>query len=141
MTGAVDFAKLQVLVVEDEEFMRKLTHQLLRELGVETVVSANDGEEGLQHLQFGDTRIDLILCDLQMPKMGGLQLVDAVRSGKANCDADVPIIVLTGHAEEKTVRAALKLHINGYLVKPVSVGSLRDRINAVLTKAMPRSPS
>lgn len=133
MTG-VDFGALHVLVVEDEEFMRRLTLQLLRELGVETIVVAEDGEKGLQQVTFGDTRLDIILCDLQMPKMSGLQLISEIRAGKSNCDKDIPIIVLTGHAEEETVRNAIKLHINGYLVKPASLAALRDRVIAAMTR-------
>lgn len=130
----MDFSTLHVLVVEDEEFMRRLTLQLLRELGVATIVVANDGEEGLQHVTFGDTHLDIILCDLQMPKMSGLELIGEIRAGKSNCDKDIPIIVLSGHAEEETVRSALKLHINGYLVKPISLGALRDRMAAVIAR-------
>jgi len=130
----IDFSSLHVMVVEDEEFMRRLATNVLRELGVTTTIIMADGQEALDFLKYGDVRTDLILCDLQMPRMSGLQFLTEVRKGHANCEPDIPVIVLTGHAEEETVRAAVKVGIDGYLVKPLSVNALSVRMSAIMAK-------
>ena len=65
-----DFAKLTVLIVEDQEYIRKLIQQLLMRLGCGTVLEASDGAEGLQTL--GSVIPDLVLCDIRMAPVDGL---------------------------------------------------------------------
>ncbi len=123
-----DFQALHVLVIDDEDFMRKLIVRLLREIGVRSTSEASNGKFGLEVLENRASDIDLILCDLEMPEMDGLQFIHNFRSGKFERAADLPIIVLTGHAEDEVVRGVISENIQGYLVKPISKKMLVERI-------------
>jgi two-component system chemotaxis response regulator CheY len=123
-----EFQNLHVLVIEDEDFIRRLIVRLLREIGIQMIYEATDGREGLEVLESRSGDVDLVLCDLEMPKMDGLQFIRGVRSDKTQKIAQLPIIVLTGHSEDAVVRGAVSMNIDGYVVKPVSKKVLVERI-------------
>lgn len=123
-----EFKSLHVLVIDDEPFIRKLIGRLLREIGVRTTFEAGDGREALQVLDDRNGDVDLILRDLEMSGMDGLQFIHALRAHKDAKLAKLPVIVLTGHAEDEVVRGAISLNIQGYVVKPVSKKQLVTRI-------------
>lgn len=123
-----DFRKLHVLLIEDEDFMRRLISRMLREIGVTRISIANDGDVGFTMLENHAGDVDIVLCDLEMPKVDGLQFISMVRANKLEGASSTPIIVLTGHAEDEVVRGAASLGIQGYLVKPVSKSLLVSRI-------------
>lgn len=124
----VRFDTLNILLVDDEQFIRQLVARLLRDMGVHDVIMAQDGEDALTKLATASGRINLIILDLEMPNMNGFQVVQKVRNGSANVPADLPIIILTGHGKEEAVKAAVSLGVHGYLVKPMSKGDLEKRI-------------
>ena len=130
---AAIFDKLTILLVDDEQFIRQLVGRLLRDLGVKTVVVANDGVEALTKLSTSGGRIDLMILDLEMPNMNGFQVVQKVRSGEANVSAELPIIILTGHGQEDAVKAAVNLGVHGFMVKPMSRDTLEKRIKIALS--------
>ena len=129
----VDMTSLTILVIDDEAFVRNLLVRLLREIGVGVVVTAGDGSEGLTKVSKGT---DLVICDLEMPQMDGFEFVRTLRSSSTIPRPDVPVLIVTGHSEEETVRGAIGLGINGYLVKPVSKQALEARISAAITLPM-----
>jgi len=108
--------------------MRKLIVRLLREIGVKSITEASNGIFGLEVLENRAGDIDLILCDLEMPEMDGRQFTHKLRSGKLERAADLPVIVLTGHAGDEVVRGVISMNIQGYLVKPISKKMLVERI-------------
>lgn len=123
-----DFHTLHVLVVDDEAFIRQLIIRLLRETGVRTISHAGDGKAALEILNERDGDIDLVLCDLEMPRMDGLQFLHTIRSKPDSKFKTLPVIVLTGHSESEVVRSAIKFGVQGYIVKPVSKKILVERI-------------
>ena len=128
----VDFEKLHVLVIDDETFLQNLIDFTLRAIGVGIVTTAGNGTEGLISLESSNRPIDLVICDLSMPEMDGLEFVKTVR-GRADAPyARVPILILTAHSDEDIVHDAAKLGINGYLVKPVSPAALETRLRSAL---------
>jgi two-component system chemotaxis response regulator CheY len=129
-----DFGKLTILVVEDQEYIRKLIQQLLTRLGCGAVMEARDGSEGLQALSVQNP--DLVLCDIKMQPVDGLEFLRRVRSGENVRDRTVPIVFLTSDSDRATVVAAIESEVDGYLVKPVSPQDLRSKIIAVLSKRM-----
>jgi two-component system chemotaxis response regulator CheY len=99
----------------------------LQELGFKTVHEAVDGEEGLR--QMLSRPIGLVISDFNMPKLDGLGLLRAVR-------AHPPIqktafIMLTGRADKDLVQRAVQFGVNNYLVKPFTVATLKEKIEAV----------
>ncbi|MHA7065697.1 response regulator [Azospirillum argentinense] len=125
---------LRVLLIEDDDFTRRLVSRLLQDLKVRQVWEASDGVSALAILRDHPEKVDLAICDLEMPRMSGLDLLHALRTATGNPLADLPVIVLTGHREADTVKRAIAYGISGYLVKPVSKTDLVKRLSFVLQK-------
>jgi two-component system chemotaxis response regulator CheY len=125
-------AAAKVLVVDDEHYMRKVVRTMLMSFGVSDVHEAQDGATGLEMIR--NLKPDVVILDRQMPGLDGPAFVRIVRSPATFPYPDVPIIMLTGHGERSHVIEAVKLGINEFLLKPVSVKALQDRMIAVLTQ-------
>ena len=131
--GAI--SDLCVLLVEDDDFTRKLMSRLLDDLKVRMVWEASDGMQALDILRKHADEVDIAICDLEMPRMSGLDLLHALRTSTGNPLADLPVIVLTTHAEADTVKRAIAYGISGYLVKPVSKNDLVKRLTFAMHRA------
>jgi len=130
----IDFAKLKILVVDDEMFMRSLVRSHLNEMGVigANIEFAINGIEAAKLLKKDENIFNLILLDLEMPAVDGFTLLDFVRNSKRPEIRNVPVIVLTGHTDQGSVVKAAQVGIQGYIGKPVSRKDLEKRISAVL---------
>jgi CheY-like chemotaxis protein len=117
------------LVVEDNDFNRLIVTEFLRRDGHE-VVEASDGEAGIARAREG--RFDVILMDISMPGMDGLQATAAIRSG-GGMNRDCPVIAMTAHALEEDLARFRDGGMGWVLVKPVT----RDRLRGVLDRAVP----
>jgi len=116
---------MKVLVIDDSESMRLQVRQALSNSGHE-IVEAQDGVEGLEKLQ---TLVDLnlVLCDVNMPRMSGLELVaEAQRLG-----LKVPIIMLTTEGQPSMIQQARAAGAKGWIVKPFKPGLLVMAVNKV----------
>src|ERR1700736_1590255 len=122
---------VEVLIVDDNQFMRKVVRNLLVNLGVKTIYEAGAGIAGLEAIRMFAP--DIVILDWEMPLLNGAELVRIVRSPGVFPVPDVPIIMLTGHVERWRVIEASRLGVNDFLRKPVSGKSLLDRIVAILT--------
>ena len=129
----IDFTKLRVLIVDDEPFMRKLIIRVLYELEIERVAEAGDGAEALEKVKDAMNALDLIICDLEMPNMDGFEFVKRLREMTGFPNADIPVLIVTGHSDPESVKSAVEAGIHGYLVKPISKQALEKRIVAALT--------
>ena len=123
---------LAVLVVDDNQYMRKVVRNILVNLGVKNVHEAADGIAGLEAIRMFAP--DLVILDWEMPLLNGAELVRIVRSPGVFPVPDVPIIMLTGHVERWRVIEASRLGVNEFLKKPVSGKALLDRIIAIMTQ-------
>ncbi len=104
---------------------------MLHDLGIQDINEAGNGAKGLVQLKSLNGNIDLILCDLDMPEMNGLTFIEKLRQGVAGRSAaDLPVVILTGHSDEDNIQKAIKLGIQGFLVKPVSLAALEKRIKS-----------
>lgn len=128
-----------VLLVEDDDFTRKLIYRLLHDIRVRTVFEAADGVQALDILRKNGGDVDVAVCDLEMPKMGGLDLLHALRTATGNPLADLPVVVLTSHREADVVKRAIAYGISGYMVKPVSKADLIKRLTFALQQKMQQS--
>lgn len=122
--------KIKVLVVDDDHYMRKVVRTMLTALGVKQIHEAGDGAAGLKVI--AEINPDVVVVDWEMPAMDGLQFIRAVRSPENFPYPDVPIILLTGHADRWRVIEAARFGVHEYLLKPVSTKALMERIAAVL---------
>lgn len=128
----VDFSKLKVLVIDDEAFTRSTVRSQLLNIGVREIVEASDGKQGL--MQTLRTRPHVVLCDIHMEPMDGLQYLVALRAQKMEGVHDIPVIFLTADAKSDVVQFARENEANGYLVKPTSTANIQARIAAVAEK-------
>ena len=107
----------QVLIVEDERQVREVLHEVFLINGYKSVV-APDGREGLE--QFKQTAPSLVITDIKMPIMDGLDLLKEIRQ----MDQDVAVIVLTGVGDVKTAIESLKMGAYDFIIKPVNIEEL-----------------
>jgi DNA-binding response OmpR family regulator len=120
-----------ILLVDDEDSVQKLLTYPLERDGFR-VVQARDGEQALR--MFGDERIDLVVLDLMLPKVDGLEVCKRLRA-----DSNVPIIMLTARGEELDKVLGLELGADDYITKPFSIREFRSRVRALLRRAgLPR---
>ena len=124
MPAATD---LRALIVDDQQTIRSLVRNGLKEIGVAEIEDAVDGEDGLRVLL--SRRINLIISDFNMPKLDGLGLLRAVRATPQL--KSIGFIMLTGRADNDLVARAQQFGVNNYLVKPFTVATLRAKIEEV----------
>lgn len=125
----------QVLIIEDNQYMRKVIRNLLVNLGVKHIQEAADGISGLEAIRLHEP--DVVLLDWEMPLLTGAELLRIVRSPGVFPVPDVPVVMLTGHGERWRVLEASRLGVHEFLMKPVSAKSLLDRLLAILANPRP----
>jgi len=120
-----------LLVVDDSATMRQLLCMTLTRVEGITqanITEASDGREALDKVKSG--RFDLVLTDIRMPRMDGLEFIRSVRS-ELN-DQALPIIIITTKGAEEDVQLGMNLGASGYLSKPVSMTQLREMVTSFL---------
>ncbi len=121
------FESKNVLLVDDDLFIRQILHRQLTDIGFNTVVSAKDVPDALNQMH-DSVNLDVIVLDLEMPEISGLTLLKAIREGKTRYSTNIPVLILTGHTERETVQKAIEIGINGYIAKPTSTNVLRSHL-------------
>lgn len=120
-------ADIRALIVDDQQTIRSLVRNGLREIGLTDIEDASDGEDGLRVLL--SRKVNLIISDFNMPKLDGLGLLRAVRATPQL--KSIGFIMLTGRADNDLVARAQQFGVNNYLVKPFTVATLRTKIEEV----------
>ncbi len=126
---------ISVLVVDDNHHMRSILKELLKSAGVNEIKEAADPVDAFEVLK--SVPIDLLLADLSMPIIDGVEFVRMVRSGPDSPNQFLPIIMVTGHSERSKVMAARDAGVNEFLVKPVTAKSLMDRLALIVNTPRP----
>ena len=103
----------KLLLIEDDLYTRELYENILGDAGFE-VATAEDGEDGLAKSEMGG--FSIILLDLVMPKMDGIQFLSAYSNGSVK-DKNGPVVVFTNLAHDPVIRQAIKLGAKGYIIK------------------------
>ncbi len=122
--------KLSILVVDDMETMRSMVKSCVRELGVEHVFMAKNGEMAWGIL--ANKRIDLIICDWDMPEVSGLELLKRVKTSEIY--SHMPFLMLTATINKENVLEAIKAGADDYLAKPFQSKDLEYRVIKLLRK-------
>jgi two-component system, chemotaxis family, chemotaxis protein CheY len=118
---------MKFLVVDDSATMRRIVVNSLKRIGFESFVEAEDGREALDSF---DGSIDFVITDWNMPNMGGLDFVKALRGSPEG--KNVPILMVTTRSVREDIVQAAQAGVNNYVVKPFTPQVLRDKIDAVL---------
>lgn len=129
------FDRLKVLVVDDNQHMRKLVVTILQAFGTVHISEAADGERAWTLLR--EAGPDVVLLDWQMNGMSGLEFVRLVRNSPQSPNPFLPIVMLTGHTHLDHVRQARDAGVNEFLAKPVSVKAIMTRLIAVIEHPRP----
>ena len=119
--------KIKILIVDDIASMRKIVTDSLFQIGFSNLVEAKDGENALKTLKVN--KIDLILCDWNMPKMTGIELLKAVRNDEKL--KHIPFIMITAEGRKENILDAIKTGVSNYIVKPFNTEALKTKIESV----------
>ncbi len=117
---------MKILIVEDEDMIREGISDYLTDCGYETIQAA-DGLEALE--QFSNHQVALILLDIQMPKLNGLEVLSEIRKS-----SQVPVLMLTAFQDEEYKMSAFAALADGYLEKPFSLSLLKVRVDAIFKR-------
>lgn len=131
--GSSLFAPLSVLVVDDMPGIRRMLRQMLVLLGFGGIIGeANDGVEAWETLQI--IPYDVIICDINMPRMNGLELLRLLRS--THRYETTPFLMITGEVSEEIVAVAAESEVDSYLLKPFQTASLENRLSEIIRKKL-----
>ena len=122
---------MRFLVVDDFSTMRRIVKNLLHELGYANVTEADDGKTALPMLKAGG--FDFLITDWNMPGMPGLDLLKAVRADPKL--AKMPVLMLTAEAKREQIIEAAQAGVNGYVIKPFTAITLKEKIDKILGQA------
>ena len=118
---------MKILTVDDFSTMRRIIRNMLRQLGYNNIVEAEDGAEALSLLQ--REKVDFVISDWNMPNMSGLDLLKAIRADDNL--KPLPVLLVTAEALKENVVEALKAGVNNYVVKPFTAETLKEKIDAI----------
>ena len=115
---------IKLLYVEDNQEARETTELILEEFFNEITVAV-DGEDG--YTKFRDKSFDLIITDINMPKLNGLDMISKIRA----LDNNISVIVLSAHNEPEFFDNSIQLGIDSYLLKPIDIDSFIDALSKI----------
>jgi two-component system chemotaxis response regulator CheY len=121
---------MKILIVDDFSTMRRIIKNLLRDLGFNNTLEADDGNTGLPMLQSGN--FDFLVTDWNMPGMTGIELLRAVRADERL--KDLPVLMVTAEAKKEQIVMAAQEGVNGYIVKPFTAQTLKEKIEKIFER-------
>ncbi len=121
---------MQILVVDDFSTMRRIVKNQLRELGFSNIREADDGSSALDVLKV--THIDFVVTDWNMPGMAGIDLLKTIRADDRL--KHLPVLMVTAEAKREQIIEAAQSGVNGYVVKPFTAQSLKEKIDRIFER-------
>ena len=123
-------SEVKALIVDDSSVMRKIVERSLRQAGLDPLVvhEAGTGSDALDVLK--TVKVDLILSDINMPLMDGLEFVRQIRA--QNLAAGVPVVMITTESSEEHVKQAIQAGARGYIRKPFTAEQVKERVLPLL---------
>ncbi len=120
---------MNILVVDDFATMRRIITNVLRQLGFDHIVEAEDGSKALSILE--SEKVDFVITDWNMPQMSGLDLLKAIRASDKEDLKGTPVLMVTAEALQDNIMAAAKAGVNNYIIKPFDAKTMADKINKI----------
>ncbi len=128
-----DYSGKRVLLVEDNELNREIATALLEETGMQ-IDSVCDGDEAVATINESQAGYyDLILMDIQMPKMDGYTATREIRTLADNSKANIPIVAMTANAFDEDRHKAFEAGMNGHIIKPINIDAIAEVLNKIFT--------
>ena len=122
--------EMKILIVDDFSTMRRIIKNLLRDLGFNNTSEADDGQTALPMLKSG--KFDFLVTDWNMPGMDGLTLLKTVRADEEL--AEMPVLMVTAEAKRDQIVVAAEAGVNGYVVKPFTAATLKEKIEKIFQR-------
>lgn len=129
---------IKVLVIDDNNFTRKIVLRVLDGLGFRRIADTDSAESAMKLLEADS--FDLIITDIHMPGLSGLEFAQMIRMGRTHAQPDTRIIVLTQFSQMEVLGTALALDINGFLVKPIVPSVADEKIGQALSEPLSLRP-
>lgn len=120
----------RILIIDDDEAFSDFLKVNLELRGDYECMVAPDGEEGLRIA--GDNNLDLILLDIMMPGIDGFEVLKRLRASDKT--KKIPVIMLTARSDDESMVKALELHDDGYVIKPLKIEELEEKIEEIFEK-------
>lgn len=121
---------MKILVVDDFSTMRRIIKNLLKDLGFSNIQEADDGNTALPMLLQGD--FDFVVTDWNMPGMQGIDLLRAIRADDKL--KHLPVLMVTAEAKKEQIVAAAQAGVNGYVVKPFTAATLKEKLEKIFER-------
>jgi len=121
---------MRILVVDDFSTMRRIIKNILRQLGFNNIIEADDGSSAWETL--AKDKIDFIISDWNMPKMPGIELLRKVRGSEEF--AATPFLMVTAEAQQENIIEAVQAKVSNYIVKPFTAETLGQKIDKIFDK-------
>ena len=118
---------MRVLVVDDFSTMRRIVRNILRQIGFQNVVEADDGTTAWEVLK--RKKIDFIVSDWNMPNMTGIELLRKVRASEQF--AHIPFLMVTAEAQQENIIEAVQAKVSNYIVKPFTADTMKQKIDKI----------
>jgi two-component system, chemotaxis family, chemotaxis protein CheY len=135
MGALTKYASLSVLVVDDNEHMLRIMKTMIRALGVGIVRGAENAAQALDMIDANPP--DILILDWMMQGMNGLELARHLRTSGDSPNPYLPIVMVSAHADRSLVIEARNVGINEFVVKPVSVAAMAQRLSAIVDRPRP----
>ena len=120
---------MRVLIVDDFSTMRRIIKNILRQLGFNNIVEADDGTAAWEILS--KDQIDFIISDWNMPQMTGIELLRKVRASEEF--GDLPFLMVTAEAQQENIIEAVQAKVSNYIVKPFTPETLGQKIDKIFS--------
>ena len=118
---------MKILVVDDFSTMRRIIKNILRQLGFNNIVEADDGTSAVGILE--REKVDLIISDWNMPNMTGIEFLRHVRSTDET--KEIPFLMVTAEAQQENIIEAVKAKVSNYIVKPFTADTLNEKLEKI----------
>ncbi len=122
-----DMSDLRILIADDQNDARGMLRAMLNDLGVTQIYEATNGREALSFIDVAPDMIDLIICDWNMPRMTGMDLLRQLRT----VYPDVPFLMVTGRRDMDSIAAAKSAGVTAYIAKPFSPAQLEVKLRVI----------
>ncbi len=127
-TVDIGLPDLRILIIDDQNDARSMTRAMLASMGINQIYEASDGREALSFIDIAPDMIDIIICDWNMPRMSGIELLKQLRS----VYPDVPFLMVTGRKDMESIVEAKARGVSAYIGKPFSPAQLEVKLRVLM---------
>ena len=124
----MDISDLKILIIDDQADARAMTRAMLATMGINQIYEASDGREGLSFIDVAPDMIDIVICDWNMPRMSGIDLLRQLRS----VYPETPFLMVTGRKDMDSIVEAKASGVSAYIGKPFSPAQLEVKLRVLM---------